>query len=48
MFEKHGLDTIIMDATFSIVPVGSFNQLLIIYGVYIEKVSEINIFVGQT
>lgn len=42
LFQKNGMDTIIMDATFSIVPVGIFTQLLIIYGVYIEKVCNNN------
>lgn len=33
LFKKHKLET------FAVVPIGTFKQLLIIYGVYIEKVS---------
>lgn len=38
------LDRIIMmDGTFGVVPLGSFNQLLIIYSVYMEKVRKIQL-----
>lgn len=30
---------IVMDGTFDVVPIGEFNQLLVIYGVFIDKVS---------
>lgn len=35
---KYGDRHIMMDGTFAVVPIGSFNQLLIIYAVYLEKV----------
>lgn len=35
---KYGDRTIMMDGTFDVVPIGSFDQLLIIYAVYMEKV----------
>lgn len=35
---KHGERIMMMDGTFAVVPIGSFDQLLIIYGVYMEKV----------
>lgn len=41
------LDRIIMmDGTFAVVPIGSFNQLLILYAVYMEKVR--NIYISLT
>lgn len=36
---------IVMDGTFDCVPIGEFSQLLVIYGVYIFKVSEIGILI---
>lgn len=36
---SYGQRTIMIDGTFDVVPIGPFNQLLVIYGVYIEKVS---------
>lgn len=36
---KYGERVIMMDGTFAIVPVGSFDQLLVIYAVYLEKVN---------
>lgn len=39
-----GKRVIMIDGTFDVVPVGSFKQLLIIYAVYMEKVSVISIF----
>lgn len=35
---KYGERTVIMDGTFAIVPTGEFNQILIVYAVYMEKV----------
>lgn len=35
---KFGERTYMMDGTFDSVPMGTFNQLFVIYGVYIEKV----------
>lgn len=36
--EKYGERVMMMDGTFAVVPIGSFNQLFIIYTVYLEKV----------
>lgn len=36
---KFGDRIFMMDGTFDVVPIGEFNQLFIIYGVYMEKVS---------
>lgn len=41
VFEQYapcGEREIVLDGTFDIVPVGAFKQLLVIYGVYMEKV----------
>lgn len=39
LFQKHEpKGIVVMDATFDIVPLGAFNQILIIYGIFMEKV----------
>lgn len=39
LYVHHGEREIMIDGTFDVVPVGSFHQLLILYGVYMGKVS---------
>lgn len=40
---EYGERIMMMDGTFAVVPVGTFDQLLIIYGVYMEKVKFLKI-----